>query len=326
MVRKNDCMRRVFAVVVVWLSVFGCVFGQTVHVSVGFYNVENLFDTIPDPFRHDEEFTPTGARRWNAQRYQTKIRNLARVLDDCGFDVAGLAEVENEQVLRDLVMSLADDYNYIHRPSNDYRGMDVALIYKGDKFFPDKIQMIRSGTSRDFLYVHGRLAGVPTGIVVCHLPSKFNNKRSRVEAAGRLAAVADSLAATIDGNRLIVMGDFNGDMRESVMRKAFVAKSDGSLLGGTFRNALHECGRNGFGSYCYNGLWSIVDNILLSTPLTLDADLHLCHAGIFIEKYLLNTDGSTKRRYYGYPYRTFSAGNYSAGYSDHLPVYVILEM
>ena len=34
---------------------------------VGFYNLENLFDTIDDPNKNDEEFLPQGANQWNTE-------------------------------------------------------------------------------------------------------------------------------------------------------------------------------------------------------------------------------------------------------------------
>lgn len=100
-------------------------------VSVGFYNTENLFDTVPSPFYNDREFTPDGAKGWDTERYRRKLANLARVIDDGGFDLIALAEVENEAVIRDLVASLDDAYCYIHRSSSDRRGID-RLIVAGD--------------------------------------------------------------------------------------------------------------------------------------------------------------------------------------------------
>ena len=35
---------------------------------IGFYNVENLFDTINDPNKNDEQFLPNGDYQWRAQR------------------------------------------------------------------------------------------------------------------------------------------------------------------------------------------------------------------------------------------------------------------
>ena len=44
---------------------------------VGFYNLENLFDTIDDPLKIDEEFTPEGVNQWNTEKYMAKLHNMA---------------------------------------------------------------------------------------------------------------------------------------------------------------------------------------------------------------------------------------------------------
>ncbi len=55
--------------------------------------------------------------------------------------------------------------------------------------------------------------------------------------------------------------------------------------------------------------------------------MHLRQAGIFVRDYLLTGhDGEVSHRTRrGYPFRTFSGNRYLGGYSDHLPVYVILS-
>lgn len=46
--------------------------------GIAFYNLENLFDTIPNnPENRDEEFTPGGQRQWDGRKYWSKIHNLA---------------------------------------------------------------------------------------------------------------------------------------------------------------------------------------------------------------------------------------------------------
>ena len=78
--------------------------------GVGFYNMENLFDTCHDEGKRDYEFLPTGSYRWNGMKYTHKLHNMARALADLGTDVlpnvgcafVGLAEVENHKVLDDL--------------------------------------------------------------------------------------------------------------------------------------------------------------------------------------------------------------------------------
>ena len=46
--------------------------------GIAFYNLENLFDTIPNNAEgRDEEFTPAGQRQWDGRKYRQKIHNLA---------------------------------------------------------------------------------------------------------------------------------------------------------------------------------------------------------------------------------------------------------
>lgn len=288
-------------------------------VSVGFYNTENLFDTVPSPFYDDQEFTPNGTKSWDTERYRRKLANLARVIDDGGFDLIALAEVENEAVIRDLVATLDDAYCYIHRSSSDRRGIDLALLYKGDKFFPSEARLLPSGYGREWLYVRGELIGTEVGLLVAHLPSKFNSRAFRLQAAQRLIRTADSLlTAGID--RLIVAGDLNGKLSEPPLRQAFDYRRDGTLDCGRLHDALHATGVRG-GSYCWNGRWLTYDHILVSQALHTGDGLRLRSGGIFIRDYLL--DRSPNRT--NFPRRTFSGNRYVGGYSDHLPVFIVLE-
>lgn len=299
---------------------------QYKRVSVAFYNVENLFDTLPDPFRNDRDFTPSGRYRWDTERYRRKLARIARTIDDAGFDVVALAETESETAVRDLVATLSDDYSFIHRSTSDSRGIDLALLYKGDKFFPDEISQIASRTSREFLFVRGELIGCETGILVCHMPSKFNDRAYRMRAADRLAEVADSLRFAAGCDRLIILGDLNGELQEAPLRHAFGPCRGGRVADGTLYDALYATRLNGFGSYCWNGRWLLYDNILVSETFLAGTGLHLEDAGVFVRRYLLTGDGSgtpyTEKR--GYPFRTFSGARYLGGYSDHLPVFIIL--
>ena len=47
---------------------------------IGFYNVENLFDTYHDEGKNDYEYLPDGANRWTDARYNRKLRNIATVI------------------------------------------------------------------------------------------------------------------------------------------------------------------------------------------------------------------------------------------------------
>lgn len=325
-------MRRFACLIFVVLSAICTPVWSQSRVSVGFYNVENMCDTLPSMFYDDSEWTPEGRRQWNTERYDTKLRNIARVVDDAGFDVLGIAEVESEDVVRDLVMTLSDDYNYIHRTTSDSRGMDIALLYKGDKFYPERVRQIPSGTSRGLLCVRGRLNGSTVNIVVCHLPSRINKRGYRAKAIERLRNVTDSLMSNDGEAQLIVMGDFNCSPDDADFKKFF-----GRLRGEMYDRSLMVAGIGSSdkvitgGSYAYNGRWMLYDNILLSLDFARGAgSLSLCEGGVFVRDYML-FDKLVIRQFpglagmQGYPRRTFSTGVYTAGYSDHLPVYVILE-
>ena len=108
------------------------------NVQIGFYNVENLFDTIDNPLKNDDEFTPQGEKQYTTDRYQKKLENITRVFTEMGMPaIIGMCEVENEAVLKDLVQTgTFKDFPYkiVHFESPDERGIDNALIYRTDLF------------------------------------------------------------------------------------------------------------------------------------------------------------------------------------------------
>ncbi|MBR7171524.1 MAG: endonuclease/exonuclease/phosphatase family protein, partial [Prevotella sp.] len=55
--------------------------------AVGFYNLENLFDTCHDEGKNDYEFLADGTYKWNKIKYTHKLRNMARVLSEMGTDM-----------------------------------------------------------------------------------------------------------------------------------------------------------------------------------------------------------------------------------------------
>ena len=99
---------------------------------VGFYNLENLFDTIDNTLINDEEFLPNGIRNYNTTIYRDKLAKLAAVIAQMGAAYSpdgpallGVAEIENDTVLKDLVNEpqiQKRNYRYVHYDSKDARG------------------------------------------------------------------------------------------------------------------------------------------------------------------------------------------------------------
>ncbi|MBR6648863.1 MAG: endonuclease/exonuclease/phosphatase family protein, partial [Bacteroidaceae bacterium] len=112
--------------------------------GVGFYNLENLFDTIHDDSKNDYEFLPEGKYKWGTLKYTNKVRNIATVLNDLGTDVlpmgmavVGVCEVENSRVLKDVVrheILAPRGWKFIHIEGEDKRGIDCALLYNPELF------------------------------------------------------------------------------------------------------------------------------------------------------------------------------------------------
>ena len=103
--------------------------------AVGFYNLENLFDTCHDKGKNDYQFLPNGSYKWTGLKYTNKLRNMARVLADMASDklpgvgcaVIGVSEVENSKCLDDLIAQeplKARGYKYAH-----IEGPDLSLIH-----------------------------------------------------------------------------------------------------------------------------------------------------------------------------------------------------
>ena len=106
--------------------------------TVGFYNLENLFDTINDTSKRDEA-SPIMEMKYNrSDVYNKKIENLSKVISEIGFDetkalptIVGLCEVENKLVIDDLLKTETfknHTYKIIHKQSPDGRGIDCALL------------------------------------------------------------------------------------------------------------------------------------------------------------------------------------------------------
>ncbi|NCA80319.1 MAG: hypothetical protein EOM76_09095 [Sphingobacteriia bacterium] len=159
---------------------------------VAFYNVENLFDTEKDSVAADEAFTPDGSYRWTKYRYWKKIGSLSKVIVALGGwdlpEIVGMCEIENRRVLVDLTRSQAlsdGKYGIVHYDSPDRRGIDVAMIYRKDRFhvihsepivvnFPDE----PNSKTRDILYVKGlfTFSEDTMHIFFNHWPSRYGAK------------------------------------------------------------------------------------------------------------------------------------------------------
>ena len=88
-----------------------------------------------------------------------------------------------------------------------------------------------------------------------------------------------------------------------------------------FFNPSYELYRKGLGTLAWNDAWNLFDQILVSEGLLQNSDGYkFFKYDRFYKSFLVNQAGNWK----GYPFRTYVAGKYQGGFSDHLPVCVYL--
>ncbi|HPE54897.1 MAG TPA: endonuclease/exonuclease/phosphatase family protein [Bacteroidales bacterium] len=312
---------------------------------IGFYNLENLFDTINNKELFlSEEFTPESEKQWTSQRYHEKLNHMAEVISKIGTDVTpdgvallGVSEIENRGVLEDLVKesSIADrDYQIVHYDSPDRRGVDVGLLYQ-----PKYFEVVNSAShrltmpddtnfrTRDQLVVSGYLNGEMIHVIVNHWPSRSGGeKRSRPKrnAAGELSRhIVDSLLNLDPNAKILVMGDLNDDpVNPSVLEHLRAKGKEKELEPGDMYNPMYNLYREGIGSLAYRDLWNLFDQVIVSQALLGDdkSTYKFYKAFVFNKNFLKQKEGA----FAGYPNRTFVGDRYLGGYSDHFPVYVLL--
>jgi len=312
--------------------------------AIGFYNFENLFDTIDQPDVIDEEFLPRGIKNWTGDKYWDKLSKLDEVVSKLATDltpdgvaILGVAEIENRGVLEDFVKQkgvASRKYKIVHYDSPDRRGVDVGLLYNPKYFTPEYsialplVILDETGNrnyTRDVLYVRGSFAGEQLHIMVNHWPSRRGGEAAtrglRNAAADICRHVADSIQAIDPNAKIIVMGDLNDDPVNESLKKHLRAQKDIKLMkAGDFFNPFENFYLKGVGSLAYQDAWSLFDNIIISGGLAGKEakGFHYYKAEIYNKPFMVQKSG----RYKGYPMRTFDFDVYMGGYSDHFPTYI----
>ena len=317
--------------------------------TIAFYNLENLFDTINDVTINDEASPIMETSMNRTSVYKNKLKNLSKVISEIGFaktgsspTIIGICEVENRFVVEDLINTgkLKEiNYNISHFNSPDNRGIDVGLIYNQDYFKIVREKNIaleifdsengKQIFTRDQLLVEGLLSGERIFIIINHWPSRYGgaerSKPFRNKAAELNRFIIDSINHIDQRAKIFTIGDFNDDPTdESIKRILKTVKEKNNFFSSEMYNPYEKMFDDGFGTLKYRGVWNMFDQIILSKYSLKDynkINFYFYGAYIHMEPYLINQDGDYK----GYPYRSFVGGNFIGGYSDHLPVYILLK-
>ena len=313
--------------------------------TIAFYNVENLFDTLDDPLTSDDDRTPMGKDKWTNDIYQKKLKNIAKVIADIGSDltgsspsIIGLCEIENRGVLEDLINTNSlkkENYDIIHYDSPDERGVDVAMLFKKNRFKPSSAKtyplfLKRKDQSidytRDHLLVSGYLDNEQIHFIINHWPSRsggqMKSEPNRILAGKLNKKIIDSILRSNPKANIINMGDFNDNPKDKSIKPILNSVYKKSQMNNNqLYNPMEELFQKGYGSYRYRGKWDMIDQFFLSKNLVENKKgLFFLKAAVFNKKYLINPQG----KYEGYPFKSFAGGKFLNGYSDHFPIFLYL--
>lgn len=325
-------------------------------VMVAFWNLENFFDPFVDTTLQYNDYTEQGTQRWTVSRFHRKRNNLYKAIlafsEGAPIGIFGVCEVENDSVLQALFMQTPlkrFHYRWIHEDGPDRRGIDPAIVYSLDRFqllaseaIPYHNPEDPKAVSRDILYA--KFFDYRQDTIHCfvnHWPSKYRGELETVEArkvaARILKARVDSLcAASPVPPKILIMGDFNDTPDAPCLREALGAKPYAVVLQDSVDgveatsctvlvNLFAGSGSLGFkGTLKYRETWSVFDQIIVSKSLIDSNSLHctLSDARIIHEGFLLEEDPTYQGQKLN---RTYLGPKYHGGFSDHLPVMILLR-
>ena len=316
--------------------------------TVAFYNLENLFDPVNDPEKNDEASPIMEMQGDREKVYKQKLGKLAEVISQIGKEktntspaIIGVSEIENKRVLEDLVKEEAikkKRYGIIHFDSPDKRGIDVALLYQPRYFKPINYEAFNPNIyrenkkvyTRDILLVSGYLDDELVHIIVNHWPSRRGGEAKsrplREKAAYKVTQIIEKIKETDPNPKVFIMGDFNDDPINSSFKKVLKTKAKkAKVKEGDLYNPYENMFKRGLNTLAYRDNVNLFDQIVISQPVldngTKDfSNFKMFKSAIFNKRFLTQKKG----RYKGYPFRSFSNGKFTGGYSDHFPVYMYL--
>lgn len=297
-----------------------------------------------------EEFTPNSVKNYNTKIYNKKLENQSKVISELGRKqtnnapaLVGIVEVENRKVLEDLVKQPAlakYDYGIVHFNSYDYRGVDVALIYQKKRFtvtnaLKKELNIYDNGRreyTRDILVVSGLLDGEKFAVFMNHWPSRRGGEAvslpKRNAAAVVLKKQMDSVIALDPSTKLVAMGDFNDDPISSSLKNNLKAVGEPKSLSDAipYLNLMYPLYKKGIASLAYQDAPNLFDQIIVSKNLYNDSkglpsSYKVEYTEVYAPPYLVNKEGNYK----GYPFRSWNGDKFTGGYSDHFPVFTVVQ-
>lgn len=227
-------------------------------LTIGAYNVHNLFDLADDPNADEGEFTPGAS--WNASDYAGRVAELARVFLALNADVVAITEIESEAALTGLRDAITEaggpDYPFVAVSlTGDGRGIRLGVLsrvplgQKGDRPINrvhmcegDEGPVTLDGTdpeARPIFQVELELDPSQPGgeivLLINHWKARLDSfpcqdDQHRLRSALQLRDVVDALIRQRPNVPVLALGDFNSFEFEAPLRTALGSVLDPALL------------------------------------------------------------------------------------------------
>ena len=283
------------------------IFGSCQEDSLLFvwWNVQNLFDTLPNSGERDRDFLPEGMYRWNSLRYYSKLyavgRGLAAAAGGQIPDAIGVCEIENADVLDDLERRWPPAWRLwrLHRDSPDQRGIDVAVWYNPERLRVDSVAWIHpevNHPTREALWVRFQTpSGKSLTWLWAHLPSqRAPSPESRSRAIETILKQCSPMPNGITGD---LNEGLEGPLASELRRR-------------NYESRYHS---NYPGTYAYRGRLEALDGVWIQKSARWTARSQAIPFGL------------QKSASAGYQIKgSFQGTRYRGGASDHLPLRIVV--
>ncbi len=316
------------------------------------YNTQNIFDDIDNGTEYPE-FDPSYGE-WGISQYNTRLYNLSELIRrsvDRGPDLIALQEIENERVAVDLVESYLKGmgYNYIIVTDTENSAIQLGFISRYELDDVKVHQVISNGK------IIGRPILEASVVIDSNIVHVFNNhwksklggaeetEPARISTSALLSRRVHELQEEDPMTEIVILGDLNenwdeycrinGDYITALINFEDNPSGDitGSILITGSRDAINRVSTMGqesvllyspwgeytgeYGSYVYNNSWETIDHILLNPAMFNGLGFEYKSFSVVVDDYLLNK--------WGNPLSWKTEIGY--GYSDHLPILLVIE-
>lgn len=318
------------------------------------WNLENLFDIENSPDRPDwfQKTIKNELKGWSSLILEKKLTNLCQIISQMnqnqGPDILGVCEIENEAVVVKLMAKVTAitgrNYAVLHQDTKDKRGIDIAVIYDADKYTTDgkvfSLEIMKRNSTRDLFQVALTTQdGNELVLIGNHWPSrmggKFESEPYRMMVAETLSYWIDriheiKLEANNDKNpAIVIMGDFNDNPYDrsitDYLRATGNIEKVKNARSHVLFNLMYPFLDAKYGTHVYGSELSMLDQFIVSKSLVVNSanyPFQVEATNLLTYPELVKGDYNTPIRF-GRP-SSKSTFN-EAGFSDHLPIELIIE-